>query len=280
MDTSVACQCAFIKKDYLPLMLKQLLLLTIILILVLASIPDVQRHFIYFPNKNTPERQQFSAADMQDITLQTQDGITLHAWYKPPTAHHPILLYLHGNGGHRGHRMGLVRPLLTAGFGVLLLDYRGYGGNPGKPTEQGLYADGRAAMRFLQKQSRPVVIYGESLGTGVATQLATEFPLCALVLQSPYTSLTAAGRALHPWLPVFLKDRYDSLQKITTIHVPLLILSGNLDDLVPHEQSVTLFNTANQPKEMISFPDKGHHDLWDAAFVQQVAAFIGDHCKA
>ncbi|MCR9191417.1 MAG: alpha/beta fold hydrolase [Gammaproteobacteria bacterium] len=259
-------------------MLKQIIIITIILVILLAFIPAIQRYFIYFPAKNTPNRAQFAANDMQGITLRTVDDLTLHAWYKPPADHKPVILFLPGNAGHRGYRMPLIRPFLSAGFGVLLLDYRGYGGNPGRPSEQGLYQDGRAGVRFLQAQHHKMVIYGESLGSGVATQLATEFPSCALVLQSPYTSMKALQRYHYPWLPAVLKDRYDSLQRMQAIHCPILVLHGKLDRIVPYQQGETLFEGANQPKKLQSFPEQGHNNLWSKAFVHDVMTFVEQHC--
>lgn len=263
-------------------MLKQLLLVVFLLILALLITYSLQRSFIYYPSAETPNREDFHAQDMQVIKIPVADGLTLNAWYKPSVAHKPVILYLHGNSGHIGYRMHLARQFLSAGFGILLLEYRGYGGNPGKPTESGLYEDGRAAMRFLQHedQHQQIVLYGESLGTGVATQLATEFPSCALVLQSAYTSLTALARYHYPWLPLPLMDKYDSLSRIQEIHAPILMLHGKLDEVVPYSQGLMLFNLANQPKQWVEFPTKGHHDLWSDHFIHTVIHFINSYCIA
>ncbi|CAM3050233.1 Bem46 protein [Legionella steigerwaltii] len=261
--------------------LKQLLLLLFILILIFIASYLLQRSFIYFPSPELPTPNVFHAEDMQVIKIPVADGLTLSSWYKPSKDKKPTILYLHGNAGHIGYRMYLVRQFLSEGFGVLLLEYRGYGGNPGKPTESGLYQDARAAMKFLQQQGiqeNNIVLYGESLGTGVATQMATEFPVCALVLQSPYTSLTALARFHYPWLPLPLIDKYDSLSRIQKIHIPVLMLHGKLDEIVPYDQGVALFNHANQPKKWIEFPDKGHQDLWNPHFAHTVMDFISSYC--
>lgn len=261
-------------------MLKQLLLVVLFLILALLVTYSLQRYLIYFPTAEIPNRKDFHAQDMQVVKISVADGLLVNAWYKPSVAYKPVILYLHGNGGHIGYRMPLVRQFLSAGFGVLLLEYRGYGGNPGKPTESGLYEDGRAAMRFLQQanQHKQIVLYGESLGTGVATQLATEFPICALVLQSPYTSLSALARYHYRWLPVAVLDKYDSLSRIQKIQAPTLMLHGKLDDVVPYSQGLALFERANQPKQWEEFPTKGHHDLWDQHFAHTVINFINAYC--
>ncbi len=262
-------------------MLKQWLLILFLFILIVTLAYFSQRSFIYFPSPENPNPKDFQAEDMQIIKIPVTDGMTLSSWYKPSVDKKPVILYLHGNAGHIGYRMYLVRQFLSEGFGVLLLEYRGYGGNPGKPTESGLYQDARGAMHFLQQQGiqgSNIVLYGESLGTGIATQMATEFPVCALVLQSPYTSFTALARFHYPWLPIPVIDKYDSLSRIQKIHVPILMLHGKRDEVVPFNQGLTLFNHANQPKEWIEFPDKGHQNLWDAHFAQVIIHFIHDHC--
>lgn len=264
-------------------MLKSFLLLVFALILIWVLAYSLQRYFIYFPSREKPKREEFNAEDMQVILISIAEGLTLSSWYKPATQGKPTLLYLHGNAGHIGYRMYLVRQFLDAGLGVLLLEYRGYGNNPGNPTESGLYDDGRAAIHFLQKQGIPekhIVLYGESLGTGVATKIATEFSICALVLQSPYTSLRALGRYHYPWLPIPTRDKYDSLSRIHKIHAPVLMLHGKLDVVVPYRQGRALFHEANQPKKWIEFPMKGHLNLWDASYAHTVIDFIKSYCSS
>lgn len=235
-----------------------------------------QRHLIYFPSADTPTRQAFDAEDMQSIKLTTSDNVILNAWYKPATMDKPTILYLHGNAGHIGHRMYLARQFISQGFGVFLFDYRGYGGNKGRPTEAGLYRDGRAAIYFLQQRigNNQLILYGESLGTGVATKLATEFQFCALILQSPYTSLTALARYHYPWLLIPPRDKYDSLDRIKKIHIQLLIVHGKNDEIVPYSLGQKLYNHANEPKQWVEFPDRGHNDLWDSKFVEVINKFI------
>lgn len=242
--------------------------------LLLLQIPFIQRFFIYYPVKTYPNSQQFSAQDMESVILSSQDGLQLHAWYHPPIDHNPTILYLPGNAGHRGFRMNLARQFIQAGIGILLVDYRGFGGNPGRPNEQGLYADARAGMAFLKEKSHPIIVYGESIGSGVAIQIATEFPICSLILQSPFTSFSDLKRSIYPWLPVFLYDKYDSAHKISSIHVPILILHGKRDRIVPYAQGATLYALAQQPKKLVPFANKGHNNLWDKHFAQIVISFI------
>src|SRR5690606_32604813 len=143
---------------------------------------------------------------MAVVSLVTADNLALQAWYRAPLLNDlPTIVYFHGNAGHIGHRAFLVKPYLDQGFGVLLLTYRGYSGNPGTPTEEGLYQDGRAAIEFLRRKEgseRCLVVHGTSIGAAVAVQMALEYPIEGLILQSPFTSLPDVGKYHYPFLPV------------------------------------------------------------------------------
>jgi fermentation-respiration switch protein FrsA (DUF1100 family) len=262
-------------------MLKLLVFMLIIFLLMVIPAYFLQRYFIYFPLYENPNRKDFHAEDMQIIKIPVNHEITLTSWYKPSLNKKPTILYLHGNAGHVGYRMYLARELINAGFGVLLLEYRGFAKNPGKPSEMGFYEDARAAMTFLEKNAvdpNNIVLYGESLGTGVASKMATEFPVCALVLQSPYTSLKDLARFHYWWLPLPVIDKYDSFSRMQDIHIPVLMLHGKLDTVVPYSQGLALFRHANQPKKWVDYPDKGHVNLWNKPFAQTVIHFIDTYC--
>ncbi|MDF1646536.1 MAG: alpha/beta fold hydrolase [Legionellaceae bacterium] len=242
----------------------------------------MQRTLIYVPSKITPSRKNFQAEDMQRVSLVTQDKINLHAWYKPAAQSKPTLIIFHGNAGHIGRRMPLARALIQQGLGVFLLEYRGYGGNPGRPTEQGLYQDARAGITYLQHQNvslHKLALYGESLGTGVAVKMASEYPsACALILQSPYTNMRALGQYHYPWIPIAPWDTFDSLSQIQSIHTPLLALHGTEDNIVPYQQGKALFKAANQPKQWVTLKNQNHHNLWTDDFIQTVSGFILKNC--
>ena|SRR3990167_4209175 len=241
-----------------------------------------QRRLIYFPAQQTPLLRNHHATDMTVVPLQTQDKLILTSWYKPAINKQPTLLFLHGNAGHIGYRMPLARQFINVGFGVFLLEYRGYGGNKGLPTESGLYEDGRTALHFLYQQGvkpEEIVLYGESLGTGVATKLAAENPICAVILQSPFTSLTSLSRYHYPWLIIKPWDRFDSLARIKQIHAPLLVLHGNRDQVVPFTEGLTIFNQANEPKKMLQFDNRNHNDLWGVqGFSEEIIRFVRAYC--
>lgn len=265
-------------------MLKQLLVISLFIFGLLMLLLFVfQRYLIYFPARQTPKLQDYSATDMRSVHLLTSDNLRLLAWYKPAQNQQTTILYLHGNAGHIGHRMPLARQFINAGFGVLLPEYRGFGGNPGSPTEQGLYLDSEAALQYLYQKglkNRQIVVYGESLGTGVATRLAENRDFCGLILQSPFTSLASLAKYHYPWIFIKPRDRFDSLSRIKNIHIPLLILQGTDDRIVPYEEGLKLFNAARQPKNRIDFDKKNHNDLWDATnFSEKVIQFIRTACR-
>ncbi len=262
------------------------MILKIVLILLCAYVALVlflyvnQRQLIYFPYSFSLLPAEVGVPEMQVVTLRTDDDLHLKAWYRSPTHFKfPTIVYFHGNAGSINHRGYIVKPFLDAGYGVLLVTYRGFSGNPGKPNEKGLYEDGRAAIRFLHSQhvsDSCIVLYGESIGTGIAVQMATEYRVSGLILQSPFTSLGDVGQFHYPFLPVkwMIKDQYDSLTKVKGIHAPTLVLYGKHDDIVPSVYSIRLFEALPNPKYSIELPNIGHNDLFDSQFAID---FIQNH---
>ncbi|MFT4058228.1 MAG: alpha/beta hydrolase [Legionella sp.] len=264
-------------------MVRQILIVSILsLCFIMLFFYIFQRHLIYFPTHQTLNLQDYHATDMVLVSLYTKDNLVLTSWYKPALHNQPTVLFLHGNAGHIGYRMPLARQFINAGFGIFLLEYRGYGENRGSPTEEGLYEDARTALRFLYENEvalNQIILYGESLGTGIATKLAAENTVCAVILQSPFTSLASLSRYHYPWLIIKPWDQFDSLKRIKQIHAPLLVLHGKRDQVVPFDEGLTLFNQANEPKKMLVFDDKNHNDLWDSPdFYKEIFHFIRMHC--
>jgi fermentation-respiration switch protein FrsA (DUF1100 family) len=242
-----------------------------------------QRHLIYFPESNFPIPEAAGVPEMRVINLYTKDHLILKSWYKPPNLNHPMILYLHGNGGHIGYRAEIVQPFLRQGYGALLLTYRGYSGNPGKPSEQGLYEDARTAVEFLKGEKIPlscIVLIGESIGGAVALKMATEYSLGALILQAPFTSLAAIGQYHFPLIPIrwFLKDEYPSIQMAKQINIPIYILHGQNDDIIPKEFSEELYKAFNTEKKRDVIPHRGHNNLYEP---NRMIHFINKsiHCR-
>ena len=240
-----------------------------------------QRRLMYFPDSERPSPQQSGVAEMAEVSLETEDGLSLLAWHRPPTdPAHPTLVYFHGNAGNIGMRAYKIRPYLDAGFGVLLTTWRGFSRNPGNPSEAGLYQDGRAALKFLQSAGTAperIVLYGESLGTGVAVHLAEARAPAALVLEAPYSSITDIAQARTPFLPVrsLLLDRFESTAKIAAVATPLLIVHGARDGTIPLRFGKKLFDAAREPKVMHIYPEAGHNDLYEHGMGALVLEFLG-----
>jgi fermentation-respiration switch protein FrsA (DUF1100 family) len=247
--------------------------------LIVLFVFVTQRGLLYFPDRFQPSLTRAGVADMQAIELSAADGIKLSAWFKPAASGKPTLLYLHGNAGNLERCGEKLRPFLNAGLGVLALDYRGYGMSQGKPTEQGIYADARAALDFLADKS--VILYGESLGSGVAVQMAIERPVVALILEAPFTSIGDAGAVHYPWLPTrwLSIDKFDSAAKISKVMAPILIMHGERDPTVPVAHGRRLFQLAGNKAEGLFIPAGDHVNLHELGSAKQVLDFITRRVK-
>lgn len=238
-----------------------------------------QRSMMYFPSKDLAAPSSYGL-DMEEVKLVAADGVKLTAWYKP-SANGKTIIYYHGNASNLGGRAGKYANYTSAGFGLLALSWRGYGTSEGSPSQEGLYEDARAAVKFLigkNIKENEMVFYGESLGTGVAVQMATEFNPKALILEAPYTSTAEVGQSYYPIFPVklLLRDNYDSLSKIKKVSAALLILHGDSDKVIPLEFGKKLFDAANYPKRIVVFPNHGHSDDNSAEVTKIMQEFIAD----
>ena len=238
-----------------------------------------QRQLLYFPDRAHPELFGLQQLGVREVTLSTEDGLSLLSWYVPARPGRPVIAYFHGNGGHIGYRAERLLRLAREGFGVLMAEYRGYGGNPGTPSEAGFYADGRAALAFLDREGLAadrLVLYGESLGSGVAVALAVEHQIAALVLEAPFTSVAEVAQSHFPYVPAsrMVVDRFDSLSRIGKVRAPILLLHGERDRVVPVRYGRALFDAAPEPKEGWFAPEAGHEDLARYGSLDVVVGFI------
>jgi uncharacterized protein len=238
----------------------------------------LQRELIYHPVTGIESPETYGLHGVANLRLKDADGTHIAAWYHEARPGYPTIVAFHGNGGTMADRAHYFHALIDAGFGLLAIDYRGYGASEGSPTEQGFYQDARAAAGYatgtLHLPLNKIMFYGESIGTGVAVQMGTEFAAGAVVLQSPYTSIEAIAGERYPFLPVhlLLEDRFDSISKIGRIHAPLLVFHGLRDTIIPPEEGKALFAHANEPKEMVFFPE-GHNDLTIPGRIKALLAF-------
>ncbi|GBQ11343.1 alpha/beta hydrolase [Swaminathania salitolerans] len=213
------------------------------------------------------------------ITLVTKDGVTLDAWYKPPASGAPVLVYLHGNAGSlatRGRRLAMLAEGKT---GLLGVEYRGYAGNPGKPSQTGLVRDAAAAMTFLHERGiapRRIVLYGESLGTYVAVKTALDWPVAGVVLDSPYTSVADVAAKRYPYAPVraLIRNRFDTDRIVGGLRVPLLVIRTTQDRTVPPEESLALFEAAPEPKEVWTTARGTHSSVLENGGLGPVLRFV------
>ena len=242
-----------------------------------------QRSMIYFPDRADPGPAAQTLVTGTDVTLRTADSLDLRAWLIGPTQDDRDLavLYLPGNGGNRGGRADVAEALAGQGFTVLLLDYRGFGGNPGRPSEVGLVMDAEAAMDHLTEHGfgpdRTIVV-GESIGTGVAAHLALTEDPAAVLLRSPYTSLGAVARAAYG-IPLgwALRDRFDTLEKMPRVQAPVTVLYGSADTVIPPAQSREIAAAAPHLVAEVGVEGAGHNDaLWFGAFLAEHVAALAD----
>jgi fermentation-respiration switch protein FrsA (DUF1100 family) len=217
----------------------------------------------------------------ETISVTTTDGLTLRGLYAPPQNNKPVIIYFHGNAGSVVDRA--IKPLLPiqAGYGYLMAEYRGYGGNPGQPTEQGLYRDARAWIKFLQDQQHiptsRLIYHGESLGTGVAVQMASEIKPKALILEAPFTSVTAIAANHYRILPVktLLRHPFNSIGKLSDFDMPVLIYHGTRDITVPYRFGQQLFQAIpSQHKQFITLTGAGHANLYDHGAADHIMEFL------
>jgi hypothetical protein len=224
-------------------------------------------------------------ADARDVVLQA-DGGDVHSWWLPCPGAKGALLYLHGNAGNLSHRRdAVVRLRDTLGLSVHIIDYPGFGKSPGTPSEPGCYRAGDAAYRWLVEEQKidpaEIVLFGNSLGGGVATHLATRHDHRVLCLIKTYTSLPDVGSYLYPWLPVrmLMRNRFDSLSRIADCHRPVFVVHGTADELIPFALGKRLYEAANEPKEFLAMQGQTHNDPFPDEFYAALKAFLDKHSR-
>ena len=251
----------------------------IVYFLIILFVYFYQRNLLYHPSENNSLNDKISF-NYKEIFIETDENIELKSWFieKDLKKFKTILLF-HGNAGNLFNRVYKLNELNKLNLNILIISWRGFSGNKGKPTEKNLYHDAEEAVKWLNNlgvNNENIILYGESLGTGVATELGKRNIFGGIILESPFTSIAKTAKIYYPYLPInsVLKDRYDSIEKIQSITVPILIIHGKKDNIVPQRMSLDLFEKANQPK-FNYFPENDDHMMqYNDELLNNIKLFI------
>ncbi|MDC0903613.1 alpha/beta hydrolase [Pelagibacteraceae bacterium] len=248
-------------------------------ILVLIFIYLNQRNLLYHPNENNylEDKIEFNH---EVFWIETEKDIKLKSWLiKKDLKKYKTLVFFHGNAGNLFNRVHKLNELSKMDINILIISWRGFSGNTGIPTEKNLYTDAKLSIKWLNNlgvSDDKIILYGESLGTGVAVELAQKNTFNSVILESPFTSIAKAAKIYYPYLPInlLLKDRYDSIDKIDKIRKPVLIMHGMKDNIVPHGMGVMLFQKANHPKHSYFPKNDGHMMDFNEKLLNTIRFFI------
>jgi uncharacterized protein len=260
--------------------LRTLLLIGLAVYLALVAVMYfAQRSLMYFPESRRTAPTQAGLPEAEEILLDTADGERVIVWHIPPRGDRPVVLYFHGNGGALRYRVDRYRALTQDGTGLVLLSYRGYGGSSGRPSENGLIEDARAAYAFAAERYPRLVVWGESLGSGVAVAIAAEKAaekkVVRVLLEAPFESAVSVAASVYPFVPVrfLMKDQFRSDLRIHNVTAPVLIVHGDRDTVIPIESGERLYSLIEGPKRFLRVPGAGHEDLGPRA-IEAMRAFV------
>jgi hypothetical protein len=241
------------------------------LISLLLTGCSVDEKFIFFPSAEIEATPKNFGVDYEDVYFTTADGVRLNGWLALKPGAQTTLLWFHGNGGNISHRARGLKPLRDKlDANVFMIDYRGYGRSEGAVSEKGTYEDAEAAFSYLTGRgdidAKRIVLFGQSLGSAVAANLAGRHECLAVILEAPFASIPDMAKAIYPWLPVgaLIRTRYDVIEKVKKIRAPLLVVHGDRDDIVPFEQGRRVFDAATGPKEFHALGGAHHNDTFEA----------------
>ena len=261
---------------YLYLTLSSLIIAYIVLIIFIYF---YQRNLLYHPAENNYQNDKIQF-NYEEVFVKVDEEIKLKSWIiKKDFKKFKTLVIFHGNAGHLSNRIYKLNELYKLDINILLISWRGFSGNKGSPTENNLYKDAKAAIKWLNEggiSNNQIILYGESLGSGVAVEVGKENNFNSIILESPFTSIENSAKIYYPYLPVrfILKDRYDSISKIKMINIPILIMHGEKDDVVPFSMGKELFEKANSPKQSYFTPDDDHMMEFNSSLLKNIKDFI------
>ena len=261
---------------YLYLALSSIILAYFVIILFVYF---YQRSLLYNPSENNYLNDKISF-DYKEIFIETDKNIELKSWFiEKDLKKFKTILFFHGNAGNLFNRVYKLNELTKLYLNILIISWRGFSGNEGRPTEKTLYHDAEEAVKWLKAQgldNKNIILYGESLGTGVASELASKNNFGGIILESPFTSMADTAKIYYPYLPVnfLLRDRYDSKSKVKNIKTPILIMHGKMDNIVPQKMGLELFEKANNPK-FSYFPESDDHMMeYNSQLLNKIKLFI------
>tara|TARA_A100001011_G_scaffold337738_1_gene368104 strand:- start:239 stop:1036 length:798 start_codon:yes stop_codon:yes gene_type:complete len=238
-----------------------------------------QRRIVFNTSGHPGTPKDYNLFSTKEINIITEDNINLLSWLHLGDKKLPLLIYFHGNSFHIGDRAYRIEKYISHNWNILLVSWRGFGGNKGNPSENNLYKDGEAALKWISKNTNfkhnQIVVYGESLGSGVAVELGTKYSFLSIVLEAPFTSISDIAKKRYKIYPTkyLVKDKFDNLIKIDKIKSPLLIISGKKDEIVPHNHSLKLLNKAKVKKKGVFIDEAIHNNLYDFGIEKDVIAF-------
>jgi len=266
-------------KKFRKNLLQLVLIIFFLYFFVLVFLYFYQRNLLYHPNENNYSGDKISV-DIKKVKIQTSDNIELLGWYHEKNLKdYKTLVYFHGNAGSLENRIHKLNHFRDMSVNFLIIAWRGFSGNEGKPSESGLYEDGESAIKWLVKKGvdeKNIVIYGESLGTGVATHLSQNKEFAGVILETPFTSMIDAAKKFYPYIPVglLLKDKFENKNKIKNIKSPILIMHGEKDQIVPFEMGKKMFEIANEPKYSYFTKYDNHMMEYDESLVKALNSFL------
>ena len=260
-------------------LLQIILIIFFIYFLVLVFLYFYQRNLLYHPNENNYSEDKISV-DIENVRIKTSDNIELLGWYHEKNLKDfKTLIFFHGNAGSLENRIHKLNHFRDMNINFLIIAWRGFSGNKGNPSEQGLYEDGKSAIDWLIKKGvseKNLILYGESLGTGVATHLAQNKNYAGVILETPFTSMIDAAKKFYPYIPVklLLKDKFENYKKIKNINSPILIMHGEVDQLVPFSMGKKIYEIANKPKYSYFTKYDNHMMEYDENLVLALKSFF------
>ena len=256
-----------------------ILIIFLVYFFILIFLYFYQRNLLYHPNENNYSGDQISV-DIKKVKILTSDKIELIGWYHEKNIKNlKTLLFFHGNAGSLENRIHKLNHFKEMDINFLIIAWRGFSGNKGKPSEKGLYDDGQSAIKWLKNNGldeKNLILYGESLGTGVATHLAQNKNFAGIILETPFTSMIDAAKTFYPYIPVklLLKDKFENQKKIKNINLPILIMHGEVDQIVPFSMGKKIYEIANEPKYSHFTKYDNHMMEYDEKLILALKSFL------